>query len=119
IDTAVLAANVQTVARLVGNRPIIAVLKNYAYGLGVCVAGPLLDRMSEVRMLAVVRPEEALALRQAGVHKPILLMGPASEAELVELVRLDVVQSPYRAAAPTVLSRVAQRLQQPVRVHLY
>ena len=119
IDADALAHNVRTVSRLAGGRPIIAVVKNNAYGLGLSVAGPLLDRMSEVRSLAVVRPDEALTLRQAGTRKPILLMGPAREDELVELVRLEVVQSPYRDVAPALLSRVAQSAGRPVRVHLY
>ncbi|HEU4997156.1 MAG TPA: alanine racemase [Gemmatimonadaceae bacterium] len=122
IDASALAYNASAVARLGGGsnaRPIIAVAKNNAYGLGLEVAGPLLDRLPEVRMLAVVRPSEALALRNAGVKKPVLLMGPASEDELLELVPLDVVQSPYRAAAPAILGKVAERLQRPVRIHLY
>ena len=67
----------------------------------------------------MVRADEALALRKAGVRKPILLMGPATEDELHELVPQSVVQSPYRDAAPTILARVAERLGRPVRVHLY
>ena len=119
IDAGALAQNVLSVSQLVGGRPIIAVVKNNAYGLGLSVAGPLLDRLAEVRALAVVRPEEASALRRAGTRKPILLMGPATEEELVDLVRMDVVQSPYRDVAPALLSRVAQRAGRPVRVHLY
>lgn len=119
IDSGALAHNVRTVTRLAGGRPIIAVVKNNAYGLGLEVAGPLLDAMPEVRALAVVRPDEATRLRIAKVRKPILLMGPASEDELVELVRLDVLQSPYRDAAPALLSRVAQRAGRTVRVHVY
>jgi alanine racemase len=119
IDADALAHNVRTISRLAGGRPIIAVVKNNAYGLGLSIAGPLLDAMPEVRALAVVRPDEALALRRARTRKPILLMGPASEEELVELVRMDVVQSPYRDVAPALLARVAQRAGRPVRVHLY
>jgi alanine racemase len=119
IDADALAHNVRTISRLARARPIIAVVKNNAYGLGLSVAGPLLDAMAAVRALAVVRPDEALALRRAGTRKPILLMGPASEEELVELVRMDVVQSPYRDVAPALLSRVAQSAGRPVRVHLY
>ena len=119
VDGGALAHNVRAIARLAGNRPIIAVAKNNAYGLGLASAGPLLDALAEVRMLAVVRPDEALALRTAGVRKPILLMGPATEEELLELVPLGVVQSPYRDAAPTLLGRVARRLGRPVPVHLY
>jgi alanine racemase len=119
IDADALAHNVRAISRLAGGRPIIAVVKNNAYGLGLSVAGPLLDAMLEVRALAVVRPDEALTLRRARTRKPILLMGPASEEELVELVRMDVVQSPYRDVAPALLARVAQRAGRPVRVHLY
>jgi alanine racemase len=119
IDRAALAHNVATIARLSGGKRVIAVTKNNAYGLGLTTAGPLLDVLPEVSTLAVVRAEEALALRKAGVKKPILLMAPASEEELVELVPMDVVQSPYRAGAPAILTRVSQRLKRPVRVHLY
>lgn len=119
IDAAALQHNARVVSRLSGGKPLIAVVKNNAYGLGLGQAGPLFDTMNEVRMLAVVRPEEALTLRDAGVKKPILLMGPANEEELMRLVPLDVVQSPYRAEAPTLLGRVGTRLGRPVRVHLY
>lgn len=119
IDAAALAHNARTASRLAGGKPVIAVAKNNAYGLGLEMAGPLLDRLPEVQMLAVVRPEEALTLRRAGVRKPVLLMGPASEEELLELVPIGVIQSPYRATAATILARVSERLKRPVRIHLY
>ena len=119
IDSAALAHNARAITRLAPNRPIIAVVKNNAYGLGLAAAGPVIEALPGVSTLAVVRPDEAFALRKAGVKKPVLLMGPASEDELMQLVPLDVLQSPYRAAAPTILGRVAQRLGRPVRVHLY
>ena len=77
IDRAALAHNVATASRMAGGKRVIAVAKNNAYGLGLGTAGPLLDALPEVSMLAVVRAEEALALRKAGVKKPILLMAPA------------------------------------------
>jgi alanine racemase len=119
IDSAALTHNVRATGALAGGKPIIAVAKNNAYGLGLATAGPLFDRMTEVHLITVVRPEEALTLRRAGVRKPILLMGPATEEELLELVTLDIIQSPYRAAAPAILGRVSGRLKRPVRVHLY
>jgi alanine racemase len=119
IDRAALAHNARAVARLSAGRPVIAVVKNNAYGLGLETAGPILDALAEVSHLAVVRAEEALALRKAGARKAILLMGPATDEELLELTPLDVVQSPYRDVAPALLARVAQRTGRPVRVHLY
>lgn len=119
VDATAIANNARSIARMAGNRPVIAVVKNNAYGHGLATAGPVFDSLPEVRMLATVRPQEALELRRAGVKKPILLMGPASEEELLELVPLDVLQAPFRSAAPAILKRVSDRLQRPVRVHLY
>ena len=119
VDSAALAHNALAVARLADGKPIIAVVKNNAYGLGLETAGPVIAGLPQVDMLAVVRPTEAYALRKAGVKKPVLLMGPATEEELLELVPMDIVQSPYRSAAPAILGRVAARLGRPVRVHLY
>ena len=119
IDKSALAHNVRAVARLAGGKPIIAVVKNNAYGLGLETAGPVLDSFADVSHLAVVRADEALALRQAGARKPILLMGPATEDELLELTPLDVIQSPYRDVAPALLARAAERTGRRVRVHLY
>ena len=119
IDTTAIARNASTIARIAGGRPVIAVVKNNAYGHGLATIGPHLDAVPGIPTLAVVRPEEAIELRRAGVKKPILLMGPANEEELLELVPLDVVQAPYRSAAPTLLKRVSEKLNRPVRVHLY
>ena len=68
IDADALAHNTRTVALLGGGRPIIAVVKNNAYGLGLETAGPILDRLPEIQSFAVVRADEALALRRAGVR---------------------------------------------------
>ena len=119
IDRHALAHNVGAIIRLAGGKPVIAVVKNNAYGLGLETAGPLLDGMAGVSHLAVVRVEEAFALRKAGVRKPILLMGPASEDEMLALMPLNVIQSNDREGSADVLARVAQRAGQVVRVHLY
>lgn len=119
IDADALAHNARTIARLGGGRPIIAVVKNNAYGLGLETAGPILDRLPEVQSFAVVRADEALALRRANVRKPILLMGPASEDELIELARRDVMLAAHLATAPALFARVAERAGRPVRAHAY
>src|SRR5690349_15391051 len=92
VDQSALTANARAVSRLTSGRPIIAVVKNNAYGLGLETAGRMLAALPEVSLLAVVRADEALTLRKAGVRKPILLMGPATEDELLELVPKDIVQ---------------------------
>jgi len=119
IDAAALAHNVSMIARLAAARPIIAVVKNNAYGCGIATVAPLLDRLTPVVGLAAVRPEEARALRAAGVRKPVLLMGPAPDDEMLELARLDVRLAAYKADDRDRLVKLARRLARPVRVHLY
>ncbi len=119
IDAAVLRRNVEEISRLVGGRPILAVVKNNAYGLGLRTIGPLLDLLEGIAGLAVVKADEAMALADAAVRKPILLMGLVSEAEALELAKRDVRLAPFWPNAGDQLSRISRRLGRPVPVHLY
>lgn len=111
--------NVSEILRVVGNRPILATVKNNAYGLGLERVGPLLDRTPGIAGLAVVKVEEAVRLREAGCRRPILLMSRASEEEMLELVRFNVRLAPFSQDDPARLSRTIQEMQRPVAVHLY
>ncbi|HEV8612279.1 MAG TPA: alanine racemase [Gemmatimonadales bacterium] len=119
IDAAALGHNVETVSRLSGGRPILAVAKNNAYGLGLETAGPLLDVQPRIWGLAVVRPGEALALRRAGVRKPVLLMGPASNEQREALVRQHVRLAATATDHSNRLIGLAARIGRPIPVHLY
>lgn len=119
VDGAALRANAREVARLAGGRPVIGVIKNDAYGLGVGRIGPVLDALPEIAMLAVVKPAEALALRQAGVRKPILLMALVDLETGVELARQDVRLAPFTDDVPERLEAISQAVGRPVGVHLY
>ncbi len=90
IDAAALRDNVQVISRLAGGRPILAVIKNNAYGLGLATVASILEPLPQIAGFAVVKTSEALALRDAGAGKPVLLMGLFAEADGVELVRRDV-----------------------------
>ena len=60
----------------VGGRPAIGIVKADAYGHGaVQVARALVEEGSP--LLAVALVEEALALRQAGIEAPLLVLGAA------------------------------------------
>ena len=63
IDPDALAHNTATVATLANGRPILAVLKNNAYGLGLTDTARLLSAHDAISGFAVVKPEDAIALR--------------------------------------------------------
>jgi len=65
---------------------------------------------------AVVKLHEAASLRDAGIRKPILCMGPLGEGDLQEAVARDIqpmVYTPVGAA----LERIAARRGRPVSIH--
>ena len=119
IDRAAYRNNVQEASRLASGRPILAVVKNNAYGLGDEAVGPLIAQMPEVGGIACVRVEEALALREVGVTKPIVVLAEASDDEMVALVRHRVLPSVWLDDAPERIARVAARVGHPVPVQLF
>lgn len=111
--------NAVEVSRLAAGRPILAVIKNNAYGLGDQVVGPIVDGCPQVAGLACVRPAEALAMRAMGVRKPILTMAELGVEESVELARKDVALSCWLDDAGERLARIAKAAMRPVGVHPY
>jgi alanine racemase len=71
--------NVQEIVRRAGARPILAVIKNNGYGMGVTNVAQLLEPQFEIFGFAVAKFHEAMSLRDAGIRKPVLLMGPFDE----------------------------------------
>jgi alanine racemase len=107
------------VGRVVGGRPILAVVKNNGYGLGVEEVGTSLQEAPEVAGLAVVKVDEALRLVEAGIRKPILLMARPGPGEEETLVRQGVRLSPFTDEDGDRLSALGRRLQRRIPVHLY
>lgn len=66
-----LANNIEIVKREMGGVPVIGTVKANGYGLGtVQFARELVD--NGIALLAAARPEEAAAVRNAGIDCPIL-----------------------------------------------
>ena len=119
IDEGALRANASAVARMAGGRPVLAVVKNNAYGLGLTTIAPVLNALEEIAGCAVVKSEAALALRDAGFAGPVLLMARVDDAEAEELVRRGIQLTPFAADDLQRLPALAERLRRPVPVQLY
>jgi alanine racemase len=112
-----LRENVAEIARRAGGRPILAVIKNNGYGLGVVNVARVLEPLPAIAGFAVVKLYEAMALRDAGIRRPVLLMGPFDERELGELVRREIMPMVYTSIGDW-LDRAAARTQRPVPIHV-
>jgi alanine racemase len=112
---AALAHNVAQIRRL-GERPILAVIKNHGYGLDYRVVARILEPMPDIEGFAIVRADEALLLREQGVRKPILLMARAADADLPALAERDITLAIY---ADDDVRRLPPAARRPVSVQAY
>jgi hypothetical protein len=109
--------NVREMSRRAGSRPILAVIKNNGYGLGVENVGRVFEPMVEVAGFAVVKLDEAVRLRESGIKKPVLLMGPFDEKNLEDVVAKNILPMVYTPIGPS-LDRVSRKFQKPVQLHI-
>jgi alanine racemase len=109
--------NVAEIHRRVGGRPILGVIKNNGYGLGVVAVARAIEREPAVAGFAVVKLHEAAALREAGVRKPVLCMGPLDERDLEEAVARDIQPMVYTPVGPA-LERLAAKRGRTVPIHV-
>src|SRR6185436_10470516 len=66
---------------------------------------------------AVVKLHEAATLRDAGVRKPVLCMGPLGEGDLEDAAGLDIEPMVYTPVGAS-LERIAARRGRPVPIHV-
>jgi len=118
IDLSAIAHNTRQIHSLVGsNVRILASLKADAYGHGALkVARTVLH--NGARMLGVATLSEAIPLREAGIHAPILVFGYVPHWQMREAVRLRLTLTLYSIESAQALARAAQALNLTVKVHV-
>ncbi len=119
VEADALAHNVAEVRRLTANRPILAVIKNNAYGLDLTTTAALLEPMPKVVGFAVVKVEAAIALKEAGIGKPVYLMGLFPESMAPELAHLGVRPCLYSEDALRLIEPMVQTVGEPIDAHIY
>ncbi len=119
VDPDALRHNVGVLSRLARGRPILAVIKNNAYGLGTVEVARALEPLTEIVGFAVVKTEAALALTDAGVRKPVLLMALFAEQDGPELARRGVHFALCTDDSPARVMAAARAAGRPASAHIY
>jgi len=122
VDLSALRHNASAISRCVGDDTrVAAVVKANAYGHGLTDVGRALDDLTDIWGLAVACGEEAVALRQAGVAKPILVLGPPPREGAAELaaqaVTLGVGDEADIASVQAQLAATGSRLDVHLKVN--
>ncbi|MCS7351034.1 MAG: alanine racemase [Anaerolineae bacterium] len=118
VDLGAIAENTRGMKRWVGDRvEIIAVVKADAYGHGAVPVARTVLKAGATR-LAVHRLAEGVALRQAGIEAPILVMAPLQPEEAPEAVRWGLTPTLATPEAAQALHAVAQATGRRTAVHV-
>jgi alanine racemase len=116
VHAAHLAHNAADVARQT-RRPVLAVIKNNGYGLGVVNVAKSLADHPGIAGFAVVKLQEALSLRDEGITTPILLMAPFDAADLRLAAARNIMPMVYTPIGD-LLQRVSDQLGRPIPIHV-
>ncbi len=96
---------------------VCAVVKADAYGHGATECAKALEQEG-VRWLGVTSLDEAIPLRDAGIHTRILLMTGFWRGEEEEIIRLQLTPTVWEPGQVELLEKAAARLSAKLPVHL-
>lgn len=97
---------------------LMGVIKTDGYGHGAIPIGRELEQLPYVFGFAVATAEEAFSLRQAGLKKPILILGYAFPYAYEALTLQEIRQAVFREDTLTALNTCAGRLRHKAKVHI-
>lgn len=124
VDLAALVMNARTVQQAAGGAPLLPMVKADAYGLGAIAVVRALESL-EPWGYGVATPAEGIALREAGIRRPIVVFTPAQGGDLgtfrthglrAVLDRPDVAErwtAPFHLEIDTGMSRCGVRWDEP------
>jgi len=117
IDAAAIGRNLDAFRSVVTpGTAVMAVVKANAYGHGIDVVAPVAAQHAD--WLGVNNLEEALAVRDLGIDKPVAILGHTEINRLDYIISGDFRQVVYREDVAAALSSCAKDRGKTARVHL-
>lgn len=119
IDLGAIKSNMDSMhAALKPGTKMLGVIKSNGYGHGSIEVGTLLEKLDYVFGCAVATPEEGEALRQAGIKKPIIILGYSFPYSYDLIVKEDMRPAVFKKGDLDGLCEAAKRAGKKLRVHI-
>ena len=119
VDLTAARSNMENMHRnLKPGTKMIAVIKTDGYGHGAVRIAEVLEPLDYLWGYAVAAYEEAAELREAGLKKPILILGYTFQYCYEDLIRQEIRPVCFREDMLEELSEAAARLGKPAKVHI-
>lgn len=96
---------------------IISVIKANGYGLGIAQIAQL-QEVHGIDMFAVLDVEQGKELRDAGITRPILLLGAVLESNFQDLITYDLIQVAFSYEGAKRMSSYALNNNVKIKVHV-
>ena len=118
VDLAAIRDNFRTLQRIVGSAHCMAVVKSHAYGHGLIpVARAAVE--AGARWLGVANLGEAVALREAGLDSPeIVILNPIRAAQVPAAIAHDIIAVVFDTGLAAEMSAQAIAVGARLRVHV-
>lgn len=104
--------------KIAENTKILAVIKTDGYGHGGVPIAKMLEQLDFMFGYAAATYEEAHVLREAGVKKPILILGYTFPYCYEELIREEIRPAVYRRDTVEELAAAAAKVGKKAKVHI-
>ena len=95
---------------------LMAIIKADAYGHGAIRVAETLDDIADAYGVAIL--EEGIELRQAGVTKPILILGYTPAPQYEAMIKYDITTAVFKYDMAKNISDTAVRLGKEAQVHI-
>lgn len=119
VDLGAIRHNLLEIRKRVGPvTKIMAVIKADAYGHGAVPLAGAIDRYGCADTYGIAIIEEAVELREAGITKPILILGYTFKEQYDMVVAYDVTQTIFQYEMAEALSKEAVRQGKTARIHI-
>lgn len=117
IDLSAIRRNIKTMKGCIPEgKKLLAVIKANAYGHGAVQVAEALNDLADYYGVACV--DEAVELRNAGVTKPVLILGYTDDSQFESVVHHDITQTIFSLEQARVLSEVSTRLGKTGKLHI-
>lgn len=97
---------------------IMAVVKTDAYGHGAVPLAKLTEGLEYIWGFATATADEAMELRQAGIEKPILILGYSFPECYSQIIKYDIRQTVFTYEMAEELSKEAVRQNKKASIHI-
>ncbi|MCX8082390.1 MAG: alanine racemase [bacterium] len=115
IDIQKIIRNIEIIKGYTGKK-FMACVKGNCYGMGMCKISKAIE--DYVEMFGVATTSEAVELRESGIKKPVLVMGPVIPGDVETLITNNIHITLFSDEVLRTIEKAIKKRERTARVHI-